>query len=336
MSDQVVITIDGPVDAPRVELTCHGSPVIVRWLIQRLLQGNQVQELTWKQWLRLHAEHRLAGEVDVALADAPTQPMGSLLLIQGQLWQAALERWSHQIQTHPVSVAEELQAILEQQQWGLHILAPWRVVVAGAVNAGKSSLVNALLGYERSIASPWEGTTRDLVTGRTIVQGWPVELIDTAGLRSQVQHEVEAAGIALTEHALTQADAVLWLIDAAQPPWLEPPVLHGNCPLLVLLNKIDLLGDCATLPMLYQPHPRRAVSVASMQGLEGLLETLLAPLLPSQEATRQALAPFTARLQLGVRTVLQLLSEGKPKEAFRTIRSWLEPLPWHQATSVDG
>src|SRR5207244_11945531 len=66
---------------------------------------------------------------------------------------------------------------------GRHLTAPWRVAVAGAPNVGKSSLVNALAGYQRSVVAPTPGTTRDVVTALLAIDGWPVELADTAGLR---------------------------------------------------------------------------------------------------------------------------------------------------------
>ena len=66
---------------------------------------------------------------------------------------------------------------------GLRLVSGWRVVLAGRPNVGKSRLLNALAGYERAIVDPTPGTTRDVVTVRTALDGWPVELADTAGLR---------------------------------------------------------------------------------------------------------------------------------------------------------
>ena len=66
---------------------------------------------------------------------------------------------------------------------GLRLVKPWRVVVSGPVNAGKSSLVNALAGFSRSIVSAEPGTTRDVLETRIVLDGWEIDLIYTAGLR---------------------------------------------------------------------------------------------------------------------------------------------------------
>ena len=68
-------------------------------------------------------------------------------------------------------------------------MQPWRVVFGGPANVGKSSLINALVGYGRSIVHDLPGTTRDALTAATAIDGWPVELCDTAGLRAAVHEE---------------------------------------------------------------------------------------------------------------------------------------------------
>jgi tRNA modification GTPase len=92
---------------------------------------------------------------------------------------------------------------------GLRLTRPWRVVVAGEVNAGKSSLVNALAGYARSIVSAEPGTTRDLLETRLVLDGWEIDLVDTAGLRDEAGGNVERAGIERAVAAAADADLVL-------------------------------------------------------------------------------------------------------------------------------
>ena len=92
------------------------------------------------------------------------------------------------------------------RNWGCISSNPWRVVVFGAPNVGKSSLINALAGYERAIVSPTPGTTRDVVTVTTAIDGWPVQLSDTAGFR-ETQDELESAGIELATNSAIQSGA---------------------------------------------------------------------------------------------------------------------------------
>ncbi|MHB1512137.1 MAG: tRNA uridine-5-carboxymethylaminomethyl(34) synthesis GTPase MnmE [Acidiferrobacter sp.] len=100
-----------------------------------------------------------------------------------------------------------------------------RVAIAGAPNAGKSTLLNVLVGHDAAIVSPFPGTTRDLVRERVVLEGLALDLIDSAGLRP-TDDPVEREGIRRAEAALAEADCVLWLIDDTAPgpaPAQTPP-----------------------------------------------------------------------------------------------------------------
>ena len=105
--------------------------------------------------------------------------------------------------------------------FGIHLTQPWRVVLTGRPNVGKSSLMNSLLGYQRSIVFDQPGTTRDVVTGATAFDGWPVQLSDTAGLRISAD-ELESEGVARARRQLSEADLVLHLIDISEIDINEP------------------------------------------------------------------------------------------------------------------
>lgn len=115
------------------------------------------------------------------------------------------------------------------------------VVIAGRPNAGKSTLLNALLGRERAIVSGIPGTTRDTIEEDLVLKGIPIRLIDTAGLRD-TECEIEQFGIARTHQKRLQADLEIYLIDATLPP--DPHEINNlstdsSKRRLVILNKID-------------------------------------------------------------------------------------------------
>jgi tRNA modification GTPase len=117
-----------------------------------------------------------------------------------------------------------------------------RVVIAGAPNAGKSSLLNLLSGEESAIVTEVAGTTRDVLRERIDVDGLVVELADTAGLREDPDR-IEAEGIRRAREALASADAVLWIEDASIPGAAPDAGLPADVPVTVVHNKTDLTGD---------------------------------------------------------------------------------------------
>jgi len=117
------------------------------------------------------------------------------------------------------------------------------VVIAGAPNAGKSSLMNRLAGYDAAIVTDVPGTTRDVLRERVDIDGMPLHLIDTAGLRD-VQDVVEAEGVRRARAEMTRADRVLFVVDSATDPdasSYQQAALPPDVPATVVMNKIDLV-----------------------------------------------------------------------------------------------
>lgn len=112
------------------------------------------------------------------------------------------------------SSARGIDKLLRHASFVDRAAGPARVVLAGAPNAGKSSLINALVGYERAIVFDRPGTTRDVVTAATAIDGWPVTLADTAGVR-EASDPLEAAGVALARQTIATADVLLRVREAA-------------------------------------------------------------------------------------------------------------------------
>lgn len=136
------------------------------------------------------------------------------------------------------SVREQIAALLATADHGRILRDGVRVVIYGATNAGKSSLLNRLLGYERVIVSDTHGTTRDTIEETVNLRGVPVRLLDTAGLRTSTS-DIEREGIARTERSLQKADLRLHIVDRnAPPPGHFEQNANGNE--ILVLNKSDL------------------------------------------------------------------------------------------------
>lgn len=120
-----------------------------------------------------------------------------------------------------------------------------KVAICGLTNAGKSSLLNKLLGYDRAIVSDEEGTTRDTIESSLIVDGYQLVLVDTAGIRKHTKDSAELEGMARSKKAIAAADIIIFLKDLttknieAEQSFLEE-VLQVGKPVIVVLNKSDL------------------------------------------------------------------------------------------------
>jgi tRNA modification GTPase len=177
---------------------------------------------------------------------------------------------------------------------GLH------VVIAGKPNAGKSSLLNRLAGDEVAIVTDVPGTTRDVLRQQVHLDGLPLNLVDTAGLRATVD-VVEVEGVRRARNEMARADRVLYIVDAANPTaaagagdtdssaWaLDLEQLPAGIPVTVVFNKIDLTGSSARLDEESAP-PRVFLSARTGAGLD-LLRTHLKAAVGYRETESGALA----------------------------------------------
>ena len=176
-------------------------------------------------------------------------------------------------------IREAIAALLATADQGRVLREGVRVVIYGATNAGKSSLLNRLLGYDRVIVSDTHGTTRDTIEETVNLEGVPVRLLDTAGLRTS-ESEVESKGIARTEKSLQLADLRLHIADRNAP---KPPNFNGtDLPAvasaeaaasneIVVLNKSDLPEDND-----WKNFPALRISCLTGKGLPELQTEILA------------------------------------------------------------
>ena len=141
-----------------------------------------------------------------------------------------------------------------------------RTVLCGAPNAGKSSLLNRLLGHDRAIVSSTAGTTRDTIEETVNLRGYPLRLTDTAGVRDETDDAVEAQGIQRTRDAITGADLVLEIVDSSQP--VSERIAESSSAILVK-NKSDLGVHSS-----WTTHKGVEVSCTSGEGFEQLAEEI--------------------------------------------------------------
>ncbi len=183
-------------------------------------------------------------------------------------------------------VAATLDKVLSQARQGALLREGLQVVLAGQPNAGKSSLLNALAGAELAIVTPIAGTTRDKVSETIQIEGVPLHVVDTAGLRAdhEASDEVERIGMARSWEAIGQADAVLFLHDLtrvdnlayAQADAQIATRLPEGVPVVHVFNKADASSLSPAVQAGVQPGgPVLALSARTGEGLQALRHTLL-------------------------------------------------------------
>jgi tRNA modification GTPase len=323
VADEVVVSVRAVSPVPSVEVHCHGGREVVRFLTD-LLTARGLRPCPWEEFLSSAGMPAWQAEAAAALAHAPTVRTAAILLDQYHgAFAAALRGLLAALTAGDIVTAKTLASELSRNApLGRHLTEPWRVAIAGAPNVGKSSLVNALAGYTRSIVDATPGTTRDVVTTRLALDGWPVELADTAGQRPQAGM-LEGQGIALARQAVAAADLCLWLLDGSTAPlWPEAPASS----VLLVVNKTDLppAWDWAAAPEALR------ISARTGAGLDALSAAISRRLVPQPPAPGAAV-PFTVRQcaaleeavrrleagdGAGARAVLAALGPGENESAF--------------------
>jgi tRNA modification GTPase len=156
----------------------------------------------------------------------------------------------------------DLDTLVGTARQGVLLTEGIRLVLAGAPNVGKSSLLNRLAGYERAIVTPLPGTTRDTLSEQISLDGIPVRVTDTAGLRAAAD-PIELEGIRRTRVEVEAADRILWVCDATDPDTCAVPADLPTDRLTVIVNKIDLRRSPVSPGAL-------AVSALTGEGIDGL------------------------------------------------------------------
>jgi tRNA modification GTPase len=290
--DEVVaVRLEGP--PPVAEIHCHGGTAAIAAVVRSLQDAGAVLADDEPEDLTGHAD-RICAQALVDLASAPTLRVAEILLDQSRgALSAAIMRLSLEARHSIAAGIAGLDALIRSGAVGTRLIRGWKVVIAGRPNVGKSRLFNALAGFDRAIVNASPGVTRDVVSLRTAVAGWPIELCDTAGERV-TDDAVESLGIARSRREKQEADLVLLVLDRSEP--LQPmdrQVLTGTGSHLAVANKSDLppAWDVGELGI---PQGRiLAVSAETGEGLAELVGAVASQLVPEPPAPGAAL-PFRA------------------------------------------
>ncbi len=163
------------------------------------------------------------------------------------------------------SVFEGFDSLSQAARQGALLREGLTVVIAGRPNAGKSSLLNRLAGEEVAIVTDLPGTTRDVLRRQVHLDGLPLNLVDTAGLRPTAD-VVEAEGVRRARQEIARADRVLYILDAATAGEPELEGLPAGVPVTLVFNKIDLSGETPVLDASTVP-PRVFISALTGAGI---------------------------------------------------------------------
>lgn len=183
--------------------------------------------------------------------------------------------WDPEVADKLSGIVRRLGELYETRGIGGALRDGVELVLAGRPNAGKSSLMNLLLGYDRAIVTPIPGTTRDTVEAQTVLRNLPVRITDTAGLRES-SDPIERMGVERSRKSIATAGVTFWLLDASAPdPEDEVAEMERVQPAnrIAVWNKIDLVPE-RELPELSGPVVR--ISVLREEGVDQLLDAFAA------------------------------------------------------------
>ncbi len=336
-----------------VELSCHGSPLLLRRIIDSILRlGARVAE-PGEFTMRALAHKRLNlsqaeairdvidAQTDAALQQANRQLRGEL--------SAKLQPFKENLLEIIVPLESSLEFVeddlpeITHQQFVLklqelvsnidnlaatfrvgHLLRDGlKVTFAGRPNVGKSSIFNCLLRYERAIVSAIPGTTRDSLSELVNIEGVPVLLTDTAGVRSSVD-EIETLGVERTHRAIADADFVVVVLDGSEPLTHSDQEIFDqvkNTPHIFALNKNDLTS-CTNETLINNLPKNKVISLSAktQNGIDLLKAAVLEPFI-NRDTQNTGLLITSARhfdllqrTQIALRSSIRLMGERASEE----------------------
>jgi tRNA modification GTPase len=286
-----------------LELHGHGGPLVMEALVARVLElgarraepGEFTQRAFLNDKVDLAQAEAIADLIDAGSREAARAAMRSLrgefsAMVRG-LTEAVIELRTYveaaidfpeeeidflddaELSRRFAAMQEHFAAVLDSARVGALLHDGLTVVIAGRPNAGKSSLLNRLAGYDAAIVTDIPGTTRDVLRERIHIDGMPLHVLDTAGLR-EGGDRIEAEGMRRAHLEMQRAERVLFVIDAAADPQAaafgeQRARLPPDVPVTLVFNKCDIAREPPVLEVRHGP-PRLALSALTGEGMPEL------------------------------------------------------------------
>ena len=255
-----------------VEVQCHGGIVMLRKILELILNSGaraaEPGEFTKRAFLggriditqaesvmdMIHAKNELAARSSISQLKGSlsnrVKEIRSLLLNQIAFIESALDDpenysldgYSEKLKEKLEEIIKEIQHLIDTAEEGKMIKEGIRTVILGKPNAGKSSLLNALLGENRAIVTDIAGTTRDTLEEDVMIHGIPLKIVDTAGIHETVDI-VEKIGVDKARESVEEADLVLYVVDGNKPLDADDTQIIGlleGKKAIIVMNKIDI------------------------------------------------------------------------------------------------
>jgi tRNA modification GTPase len=328
-----------------LELSCHGSPVLLRYLIDSILaldaraagpgeftlralahgrlnlsQAEAVRDLIDAQTQAAvrQAARQLKGELSARLQPIKESLLeiivpleSSLEFVEDDLPEIAADQLEAQLH----GLARQVEALAATFRSGRLLKDGLKVTLAGRPNVGKSSIFNGLLSTDRAIVTEIPGTTRDSLSELVSLDGVPVLLTDTAGIRSS-DDKIESLGVERTRRAIVDADLVLAVLDGSQPLTPEDEAVLAEVREsvhLIALNKSDLAAFDENMAARAINGASKVISVSARTGagLEDLRAAILEPFASTEMHETGLLITDARHFDLLRRTQEALLSSGE-------------------------
>ncbi len=329
--DEVIVNVlreqDSFTGEDLVEINCHGGILAVKKILECVVSAG-AKEVHWKELAsRPLSNNKIDLIQEEALLEIPKSKtkLGAKVLLDQyngalssliQETVAQVEKCENN-KEQLNDINSKLREILATATFGCAITSPQKLIITGKPNAGKSTLINALLKEDRLITHEEPGTTRDAIDEMISIDGIPLTIIDTAGIR-ETDHEVEKLGVLESKRQLIEADKIIIVFDSSRPvekedreilkfiEELELQKPDKNISIFPVLNKVDLPGKLELKTVVGKTfEPICQVSALNGDGLTTLEKTLVSEFKEFTKYTPERPIIFTKRQQEDVSIVLR-------------------------------